>query len=450
MSKKVFIAIIIIAALALSACGAEQAPLEAISSPLPAQETAEAVLETTVPENDEPTGSAISAIAPVEPQATAAQAYSSLYQAIPLPEEMRAMWISFLEWNDSDIASEEAMRNLIINMFDNCLSMGLNTVIVAVRPFSDAFYQSAYYPWSHLIGGAQGQDPGYDPLTLIAEEAHARGLRVEAWLNPYRVSHPSFGPDELSADNPAALNPEWLREQSGRWLDPGIPEVRSLIVNGVVEIVSNYNVDGIHFDDYFYPEGNTEAFDDATFQQYGGGLDRADWRRQNVNEMVSSVYAAVKAANPSVSFGVSPQGNNENNYNEQYCDINMWMEQPGYADYIMPQLYWGFNYTRNGDDRASYHNKTAEWASYSRGEHVKLYAGLGAYRIGEGDGSDDSQGEWQNGHNLADMVSYLRTVPGFSGFALFRYANLYPLQDGAAYADLSASEAAALTAAIGA
>jgi uncharacterized lipoprotein YddW (UPF0748 family) len=355
------------------------------------------------------------------------------------------MWISFLELQNIDISTEEALRANISQMYDNCAALGLNTVIVAAHPFMDALYESAYFPWSHLISGTQGQDPGYDPLAVMTEEAHTRGLRFEAWLNPYRVQHPTHGPDTLSGDNPAVVNPSWVRDQNGLWLDPGLPEVRELVIRSVVEIVEGYDVDGIHFDDYFYPEGNTSAFDAETYAQYGKGTDRAAWRRENVNNMIRGAYAAVKEANPSVSFGVSPQGNNENNYHEQYCDIKLWMDEPGYADYIMPQLYWGFNYIKDGSDIASFYNKTAEWASYPLCGDVQLYAGLGAYRVGDGDYSDDSRGEWQNGHSIADMVRYLRGTDGFGGFALFHYDSLYPPQGGG-YPELASREVSALAA----
>jgi len=438
-----FIVLLLAAALLFTACGSQP---ESASSPSSETQSGSST-GTAQPFTIETPESTPSASAQPQPD-TSSDAQPVRYNALPLPQEMRAMWISFLEWQAMDISTETAFRAAVTDMFDNCVSMELNTVIVAVRPFSDAMYQSSYYPWSHLITGTQGKDPGFDPLAILVEEAHGRGLRIEAWINPYRVQHPSFGPEVLAESNPAVTHPDWLRTHEGLWLDPGYPEVAELVKNGVVEIVENYDVDGIHFDDYFYPEGNTEAFDAATYAAYGQGKDRSDWRRENVNTMVRNVYAAVKEANPTVSFGVSPQGNNENNYNDQHCDINLWMQEPGYTDYVMPQLYWGFNYIRNGDDKASFTNKVREWLSYPLDEDVRLYAGLGAYRIGDGDYSDNSQGEWQNGHSVADMVTYLREKgQHFNGFALFHYQSLYP-EEGSPYYELAAQEAAALTAAI--
>lgn len=370
-----------------------------------------------------------------------------------LPEEMRAMWISYLDLENVDISTEKKMRAVTGEMYDNCVALGLNTVIVAVRPFSDAMYPSELYPWSHLLTGEQGKDPGYDPLAVMLEEAHSRGLRFEAWLNPYRVDLPSLGPEELSENNPAVQNPEWVREANGVWYDPGLPEVQQLVTDGALEIVKNYDVDGIHLDDYFYPEftaeqvskGEDTAFDEKTYLKYGTGKELSTWRRQNVNTLVAALYEAAKTGNPNVSFGVSPQGNNENNFTMQYSDVKYWMANPGYVDYVIPQLYWGFGYlTSGGREDYAFGNISAEWASYPLHESVQLYAGIGAYRIGVGDGGANNQDEWKSGHNLADMVKTLRNTDNFSGFALFRYDFLLKSDN-----DYAPKEAAALATLLG-
>ena len=397
--------------------------------------------------------------APVEPQPTqvSEESLSSFYNAIPLPDEMRAMWISYLEWQHVDFSSEASAQKDIATMFENSKNMGINTVIVHVRPFSDAFYRSELFPFSHFMGGSQGHDPGFDPLVIMIEEAHKRGLRVEAWLNPYRVDNNKVGLGTLSADNPARQHPDWvMKVAGGLWYDPGLPQVRDLVRDGVLEIVENYQVDGIHFDDYFYPDVDAweNSFDADTFARYGGNMSLSDWRRANVDKLVSAVYEGIKAINPSVSFGISPQGNNENNYSRQYCDIKKWMATPGFVDYVMPQLYWGFAYrTPSGNNQYAFKNVAAEWAGYPRVDSVRLYAGLGAYRLGVaqggggrsgfGDGGSNSQAEWESGHNLADMVVALRAQDGFSGFALFRYDSLFQGDDA-----LSKNERAALSKAL--
>lgn len=346
------------------------------------------------------------------------------YNALPLPAELRAMWISFLEWEGQDISTEQAMRRTAGGMFDRCAAMGLNTVIVAVRSFSDALYESDIYPYSHLVNGVQGRAPGYDPLAVLVEEAHSRNLRLEAWVNPYRAHHNMYREMDMASTNPAVQNPQWTREgtDGSLWFNASLPEVQALVVQGAAEIVEKYDVDGIHFDDYFYSFKEDDTFDAEQYAAAGGDRTLEQWRRDNVNTVVAQTYQVIKKVNPTVSFGISPQGNNENNYNQEYSDVNLWMANPGYVDYVMPQLYWGFNYIDgNGNSAAAFASKCKEWAGYTRDESVKLYAGLGAYRVGDSDGGSNDQSEWSSGHNLADMVNHLRTVDGFGGFALFRY-----------------------------
>lgn len=360
--------------------------------------------------------------------------------------EYRAMWVSYLEWENFDFSSADTFKAGADAMMQNCVELGMNTVIAQVRPFADALYKSDYFPWSHLCAGAQGQDPGFDPLALLVESAHAHGLQLEAWLNPYRVrlnaTHPA---GELAGDNPAVLHPEWAKTAGeGLYLDPSNAEAQQWIVDGVLEIVKNYPVDGVHFDDYFYPTTDP-AFDAEEYVAQGGGLGLDEWRRQNVNDLVRAVYAAIKAEKPAVRFGVSPQGNMDNNYNGQYSDVALWMSTPGYVDYVLPQLYWGYGYTTaGGSTRYGFENITAEWAALERAPSVALYFGLGAYRIGDGDGGnyDHAQDQWQTGRNLADMVITGRGA-GADGYVLYRYDFLY---NNSAWAELAAQEVEALKA----
>lgn len=359
----------------------------------------------------------------------------------------RAMWISYLEWPLLDTSGAGAFTSSVCTVLDNCVSAGLNTVIVQVRPFSDAIYPSQIYPWSHVVTGTQGQSPGFDPLAIFIEQAHARGLLFEAWINPYRVRlNGSVLDDALAADNPAVLHPDWVREtENGLFYDPSRPEVQEMVAQGVVEVIRNYNVDGVQFDDYFYPTMD-KSFDAERYAQYGGGQELAEWRRGNVNTLVQKVYEAVKAENPAVVFGISPQGNNDNNYTQQYSDVGLWLSTPGYVDYIIPQVYWGFDYTtQNGSQRYAFGNIIEEWLVLPRDASVSLAFGLGAYRIGDGDGSGTPSTEWQSGHNLADMARLL-AARGADGYALYRYEQLFCSGE---YAELAAAECAALAEANG-
>ncbi len=347
----------------------------------------------------------------------------------------RAMWISYLDFTAFDTSSADAFRASAATVFDNCASIGVNTIIFQVRPFSDALYPSTIYPYSHLLTGTQGGDPGFDPLAILIEEAHARNLFFEAWINPYRIALSETMPAGGVAQNsPAISNPTWVREvNGGMYFDPAIPEAQQMIIDGVLEIVNNYDVDGIHFDDYFYPTTDP-SFDEETYALYTGDLDLAAWRRENVNTLISNVYSAIKQADPNCVFGISPQGNNDNNYNGQYSDVKLWLSTPGYADYIMPQVYWGFGFTlSNGSQQYAFGNCTNEWASYPKHDDVALAIGMGAYRIDVGDGGTNDQSEWQSGQNLSDMINFLSTTQGVDGYAFYRYANLFdgttPLQE---------------------
>lgn len=355
----------------------------------------------------------------------------------------RAVWVSYLEWANLDTSSEAAFTAAVSALLDNCRAIGLNTVIVQVRPFGDAVYPSALFPWSHLVTGVQGQAPDYDPLAIFLRETHARGMAFEAWVNPYRIALSSTVPGQLAETSLSNLHPEWVKEAGGGlYLDPASADVQAYIIRGLEELLDAYEVDGIQFDDYFYPTTDA-AFDAETYAAAGGGLSLAEWRRQNVNTLVQKAYAAVKAKKPQVVFGISPQGNNDNNYNGQYSDVGLWLSTPGYVDYIMPQVYWGWNFTlQSGSDRFAFGNIVDEWLAMPRADSVHLAFGLGAFRVGAGDGSNTESDEWQNGRNLAAMAASLREK-GADGYALYRYDSLFHAGEYQALAD---SEAAALTA----
>ena len=360
--------------------------------------------------------------------------------------EWRAVWVSYLEWAGMDFSSEAAFRAGAAELMDNCLSIGLNTVIAQVRPFGDALYRSTLFPWSHLCTGVQGQDPGFDPLDVLITEAHSRGLSLEAWVNPYRLRSSAKMPPALAENNLANVHPEWVcAVGEGLYLNPAIPEAADYVVKGVAELVQNYAVDGIHFDDYFYP--TTDPSIDAAQFAASGENDLTAWRRANVTRLVKAAHDAVKAADPTLRFGVSPQGNPDNDRNEQYTDLSVWLTASGadaVVDYLCPQIYWGYGYTlSSGSTRFAFENITAEWLALPRAESTALYFGLGAYRVGVGDGgaNADSVSQWCTGSALARQVTDLRSA-GAGGWALYRYGSLFRSDE----SGLAAAERAALTA----
>ncbi len=337
---------------------------------------------------------------------------------------LKGVWISYIEFQNVDFSTRDSFTADMSEIFTNVKNMGLNTVIVHARSFGDAFYKSSFFPYSHIMTGTQGADPGYDPLEIMVKLAHDTGLRIEAWIHPYRVKLYNH-PQRLSADNPAQNTALTVTTDSGIFYNPALQEVRDLVTEGVVEIVKNYDVDGIHFDDYFYPS-TEEYIDRQQYARYSGDMSLADWRRENVNMLVRQVYAAIKQENPDITFGISPQGNDDNNYTMQYSDVGLWLKEEGYCDYIMPQLYWGFDYrTKGGSDRFAFKTLSYNWSQYEKRDNVKLFIGMGAYRIGAGDGGYNDQSEWSCGSNLAKMIQVVKANPDLDGWALYSYNSLY-------------------------
>ena len=279
--------------------------------------------------------------------------------------EMRATWfttVANIDWPTTTGAS--AQKKEMLQMLDSIQSLKMNVVLFHVRPCADAFYKSAYEPWSSYLKVGRGTNPGYDPLQFCIDECHKRGLACHAWMNPYRYSDRNG--NDWTGSNDTELNyshthPEWLLTyKSSIVLDPGLPEVRQRIKDVVGDLLSKYDVDGIIFDDYFYPYGGTTNQDDATAAKYKPeGMNVHDWRRDNVNKMVQDVYDTIQAVKPWVTFGISPFGiwttnytvaakegitlpsgiTGGNMYQEIYCDPVAWLKA-GSIDYISPQLYW--------------------------------------------------------------------------------------------------------------
>lgn len=343
--------------------------------------------------------------------------------------EWRAVWVSYLEFAGMDFSSAEAFRADAADLLDNCAALGLNTVLAQVRPFGDALYPSALYPWSHLCTGVQGQNPGFDPLDILITEAHGRGLSLEAWVNPYRLRSSANCPPDLADSNLVHTHPEWVcAVGEGLYLNPAIPEAAEYVAQGVAELVQNYPLDGIHFDDYFYP--TTDPSIDAAQFAAAGTADLTTWRRENVTRLVKTVHDIVKIADPTLRFGISPQGNPDNDCNTQYSDVYSWLTASGenaVVDYLCPQIYWGYGYTlQSGGTRFGFDRIVPEWLAMPRADDVALYFGLGAYRIGVGDGgaNPDSQSQWSTGSALARQVSDLR-AQNAGGWALYRYDSLF-------------------------
>lgn len=324
--------------------------------------------------------------------------------------EMRACWISYIDiesyLRDLD---EEQFTSRLNEMYDNIINNNMNTVIVHVRAMGDAMYPSDYYPWSVYITSDRSA-PAYDPLEIMISLAHEKGLRFEAWINPYRLSHNDTTTNSFKETKYYEMFKRYTIEytnSSGQTclaLDPSKEEARQLILCGVCEIVDNYDVDGIHFDDYFYVPGMAD------------GLSQEE-KMINVNKLVSATYYNIKCLDESCMFGISPAGNISYTMS-QGTDIVTWLSEEGYVDYIMPQIYWTDVYNTSEGECRMFTERCNEWLSYDKAD-VTFYVGLALYRAGEKSDTDMGWGMYDN--NLA--TQYCKAyLSGYDGFALFRYA----------------------------
>ncbi len=318
---------------------------------------------------------------------------------------------------------------------DTCLdtvqALGLNAIFLQVRPMGDAIYPSKLYPWSAFLSGQQGQGPqdGFDPLAWWVEGAHRRGIELHAWVNPYRVTSGKVKKEDLAPNNPALLHPEWTFEYNGKlFLNPGLPEVRKYVINGIQEIVRNYEVDGIHLDDYFYPARKLTQ-DEKTFKKYGKGFDNIeDWRRHNVDLLIQGIHKGIKRIKPQIDFGVSPAGiwaNKVNNalgsetqgnetYYNMFADTRGWVKKE-WIDYITPQIYWHI-----GFKIADFKTLVDWWNDVVDGTKTKLYIGMAAYRVDP----HSTTPEWTSSDELIRQFDYILTKKQVNGFVLFTMHNI--------------------------
>lgn len=338
-------------------------------------------------------------------------------------EEMRGVWVSYMELSMENESSktQKAFEDKFTEIAQKCRESGFNTLIVQVRPFCDALYKSSYFPWSHILTGTQGENPQYDALQIMCDICKENNLKIHAWINPYRVSS-NETPKKLSDNNPYIKNTEiGIKTDNGIFLDPSNETAQQLICDGVKEIAENYDVDGIQFDDYFYPTED-ESFDkkqyEAYIEKYGkeNSMSLDNWRMQNVNTLICKVYRTIKSVDSSVEFGISPQGNIGNN-DGLYADVKSWCTCKGFADYICPQIYFSLE-----NPALTFEDCLNSWTSLDFDENVKLYVGLGGYKAGNGEYDEET---WLLSDSiLADEYDILRNNKSVRGFMLYSYSCL--------------------------
>ncbi|WP_409076221.1 glycoside hydrolase family 10 protein (plasmid) [Pantoea sp. C3] len=389
----------------------------------------------------------------------------------PLPSQpeqqhqpVRGVWlatVSRLDWppvlsvNLSNAENRvKQQQNALTQKLDKLKSLGINTVFFQVKPDGTALWTSRILPWSDMLTGKIGEDPGYDPLQFMLDEAHKRGMKVHAWFNPYRVSVNTKPSTVTELNRTLTLHPasvfvlhrDWIRTASDRFvLDPGIPEARDWITSIVAEVVARYPVDGVQFDDYFYAETPGSTLNDSqTYKRYGQGFaSKADWRRHNTQTLIEQVSHTIKQLNPNVEFGVSPAGVWRNlshdpagsdtrgaaAYDEAYADTRRWVQQ-GLLDYIAPQLYWPFS-----RQAARYDVLAKWWAEVVKPTNTRLYIGIALYKVGE---PSKNEPDWtiKGGvPELKNQIDLNESVPQINGTILFRenYLNQPQTQDAVHY-----------------
>ena len=297
-------------------------------------------------------------------------------------EEMKAVWVTFMSLDmKNEGYSEEKFKAKFDKIVSDCKNYGINTLVVHVRPYSDAMYKSKIFPYSHLLTGTQGKDPGFDPLDYMIKATHDANMSFHAWINPFRIRL-NNSPCTLADSNPYfnfkakddELKTDYIINQNDNlYYNPGYPEIRAMIINGVKEIVENYCVDAIHFDDYFYPSSSPEI-DKVCYNNYlaslpedSASIDLTQWRCANINSLICGVYNEIKSINKDVQFGISPSLNVDNDINSG-ADVYSWAEKNGYVDYLCPQIYVNFDHPVLQFDKSC-----KQWKDLIKNKNIKFF-----------------------------------------------------------------------------
>ena len=340
----------------------------------------------------------------------------------------RGAWIATvanIDWpSEAAVGDSATQQHEMTFLLDSLHSLGLNAIIFQVRPTADALYRSSFEPSSHWLTGTQGSSLTWDPLEWTIEEAHKRHMEVHVWLNPYRVNLAKTDTTAICEDHIWKKHRDWFWEYNKQWyFDPGLDVTREWICTIVQDIISRYDIQAIHMDDYFYPYpvGKKQLPDAETFARYPRGFtDIREWRRNNVNMAIQEISATIRECKDSVEFGISPFGvwRNANvdstgsattagitNYDDLYADIRLWIKN-GWIDYVLPQLYWEI-----GKKAADYEVLAHWWANEVRGTNCKLYIGMAPYRL-EGAKKDSP---WGQGNEIGRQMTLNRTIPEITG-----------------------------------
>lgn len=339
-------------------------------------------------------------------------------------EEKRFIFISYIELAKYLKDKEETvMKNTIDDMIKQCKDFGFTDIILQVRSFSDAIYYSDIFPSSITIVAKEGDKLPFDVLDYFIKISHKNNIRLHAWINPYRIRS-NLSKEEIKDNNPAFkyLNTNKVEKNAkGIFYNPADEEVRKLILSGVDEILDNYDIDGIHYDDYFYPSDTIDLENYNEAKKDNQNLTLEQFRLENTTKLIKETYERVKKKNKNILFGISPEGNITNNYEVNYIDTKKFASEEGYVDYLMPQIYFGFF-----NSVKPFYQTVKEWNSYITTDKVKLIPALAFYKVGCEDlYAKDGQYEWVESNNIiAREVLTSRPLSNYQGFAIFRYDSI--------------------------
>ncbi len=340
--------------------------------------------------------------------------------------EKRAVFISYIELhNNLRGKGTKEMKNTIDEMLDNAKDFGFNMIILQVRAFSDAIYPSSIFPSSRSVVNTEGDSLPFDILEYFIKKAHQKNLELHAWINPYRISNDT-DTSLISKNNPAysMLNTSSVQiiDSKGIYYNPASSKVESLILEGIYEIITNYDVDGIHFDDYFYPSSLT--IDEEEYKMAlndNNSLTLQEFRLSVITSLVKKTYDLIKDYDKNILFGISPDGNIDNNYNSNYVDTRLFCSEMGYIDYIMPQVYYGFL-----NSVKPFESTIKSWNNLIT-NNIDLIPALAFYKTGNIDNyAKEGINEWMEYNNIiAREVMLSRELSNYKGFAIFRYDSLF-------------------------
>ena len=341
-------------------------------------------------------------------------------------KEIRAVYISYIELDDYiKEKDEKTSKNNIISMIKNVKDNNFNTIILHVRPFSDAIYRSLIFPISNSVLNNENKAPNYDVLNFFIKEAHKNNISLHAWINPYRISH-NTDIKRISKKSPAYkfINTSNIKVIKGKGIfyNPASVEVRNLIIKGIKELVENYDIDGVHFDDYFYPDKTIDLDSYQVYLAAGGNMSLDEYRLDNVTNLIKDIYSEIKSIKKNVKFGIAPEGNIDNNYSINYIDTKKILANSGYVDYIMPQVYFGFlNETR------PFLDTVAMWNDLIKIDNITLIPALALYKSGTKDiYAKGGINEWvQRSDIIKRQVLVSRNLNKYGGFSIFSYNYLF-------------------------